>query len=305
MKPQQVTESDWDYLIVLDACRFDTFESVYRDYVTGELEKRESVGSATPEWAAKTFEGQHDITYFSANPFINGLGIPLNELEWGASFDSDWTSTDHISTIHDIWDVAWNDELGTVLPEDVNRYVRNHWAEVEGNDRVVIHYMQPHAPFIEHGRGRKVNTIQKSFEEVKAEGVETERSGGMLSAALDPIKPRLERFLEESELAMKLGMLIELDPSSIFEIGSSGARETLERYYETNLRTVFPAAVDLAADLEGRVVITSDHGEAFGEQGIWEHHVETPIPELIEVPWLVVEDIPAERPSDDSITQGQ
>lgn len=290
MKSQRVTESEWDYLIVLDACRYDTFESVYPEYVEGELEKRESPGSATPEWAAKTFRGDHDITYFSANPFINGLGIPLNELEWGASYDSDWTSTDHIATIHDLWDAAWNDEIGTVLPEDVNRYVQNRWAEVEESDRVVIHYMQPHAPFIDFGRGRKVNTIRKSFEEVKAQGAKAEKENGLLSSVLDPVKPRLERVLEESELAMKLGMLVELDPSSIFEVGSSGASKTLERYYTNNLRAVFPAVVELAEDLEGRVVITSDHGEAFGEQGIWEHHVETPIPELLEVPWLVVED---------------
>ena len=35
----------------------------------------------------------------------------------------------------------------------------------------------------------------------------------------------------------------------------------------------------------------SDHGEAFGEQGVWEHHIETHIPVLIEVPWLRVEEI--------------
>jgi len=42
-------------------------------------------------------------------------------------------------------------------------------------------------------------------------------------------------------------------------------------------------------DLKGDVIITSDHGEAFGEEGVWEHHIETPIPPLIEVPWLEVE----------------
>lgn len=290
MKRQEVIEGDWEYLIVLDACRFDTFESVYRDYVDGDLQKRESRGSATPEWAAETFVGVHDITYFSANPFINGLGIPLNELDWGASFDSDWTSTDHISTIHDVWDAAWDDELGTVLPEDVNAYVRDHWGELEESDRTIIHYMQPHAPFIAHGKGRKVNTIRKSFEEAKQEGVD-QSGGGLLSTVLDPIRPRVERYLERSELAMKVGMLVELDASSIFDVGSRGTRETLVRYYEENLRAVFDAAADLASDLDGKVVITSDHGEAFGEQGIWEHHVETPIPELIEVPWLVVDDV--------------
>lgn len=291
MKTQEVIEGDWDVLIVLDACRYDSFERVYPEYVDGDLEKQESRGSATPEWAAKTFQGEHDITYFSANPFINGLGIPLNELEWGASFDSDWNSVDHISTIHDVWDHEWDDDLGTVRPEDVNRYVRDHWDEVEASDRTVVHYMQPHAPFIAHGTGRKVNTIQKSFEEAKSEGMDTDSSNGPLSTIVDPIKPRVEEFLERSELAMKLGMLVELDPWSIFDVGTDGTKATLQRYYEDNLHLVFEAAADLAADFEGDVVITSDHGEAFGEEGIWEHHVETHIPALIEVPWLVLDDL--------------
>ena len=290
MKPHNVVDEDWDYLIVLDACRYDSFEAVYSEYVSGDLEKRESPGSATPEWAAETFQGDHDITYFSANPFINGLGIPLNEMDWGASFDSPWNSVDHIARIHDVWDEKWDEDLGTVLPEDVNEYVRDNWEELTESDRTVIHYMQPHAPFIAHGMGRKVNTIRKSFEEAKAEGTAAE-DDGILSPILDPIKPRIERILEQSELAMKVGMLVELDPRTIFDVGSHGAKDTLKRYYMDNLHRVFAAAANLAADLDGTVVITSDHGEAFGEQGIWEHHVETPIPELIEVPWLVVDDV--------------
>ncbi|MFB6094478.1 MAG: hypothetical protein ABEJ77_06020 [Halanaeroarchaeum sp.] len=287
MKKQAVIEDDWDHLIVLDAARFDTFERVYEDYVSGDLERVRSRGSATPEWAAKTFRGDHELNYFSANPFINGLGIPLDEMEWGASFESSWTSTDHISTIHDLWDEAWDDDLGTVLPGAVNDYVRDHWAAVESDTPTVIHYMQPHAPFVAHGTGRKVNSIRKSFEEAKEEGAPDR--DGLAARLLDPVKPRVERVLEGSELAMKLGMLVELDAGSVLDVGRGGAKSTLEEYYEDNLRLVLEAVVDLLGDLDGRVVITSDHGEAFGEEGVWEHHVETPIPALIEVPWLVVE----------------
>jgi len=296
MKTQTI-RGDWDYLIVLDACRFDAFESVYRSYVEGDLEKRESSGSATPEWAAKTFQGDHDITYFSANPFINDLGIPLNELEWGASFDSDWTASDHIANVHDVWDEAWDEDAGTVLPGDLNEYVRDNWTEATEGDRTIVHYMQPHAPFIAHGTGRKVNTIQKSFQEAKG-NVEMADGGTTPSSSfLDPVKTHAEDVLARSELAMKLGMLVELDPGSVLDLGSDGTKETLERYYMDNLRAVLAAACELVADLEGRIIITSDHGEAFGEQGVWEHHVETPIPELLEVPWLVVEDVHESPPA--------
>ncbi|MFB6147828.1 MAG: hypothetical protein ABEJ66_03000, partial [Candidatus Nanohaloarchaea archaeon] len=127
MKPQNVVEEDWDYLIILDACRFDSFKQIYGDYFEGKLEKRRSEGSATPEWAAKTFTEEHDITYFSSNPFINSMGLPLDEMDWGASYESDWKSTDHIANIIDVWDIAWDDELRTVTPGEMNRVVREKW----------------------------------------------------------------------------------------------------------------------------------------------------------------------------------
>jgi hypothetical protein len=47
----------------------------------------------------------------------------------------------------------------------------------------------------------------------------------------------------------------------------------------------------LLDELEGDIVVTADHGEAFGEEGVWEHHIETYIPPLMEVPWLEVDSV--------------
>ncbi len=35
MKEQDIIEEDWDNLIILDACRYDFFERVYKDYLAG------------------------------------------------------------------------------------------------------------------------------------------------------------------------------------------------------------------------------------------------------------------------------
>lgn len=288
MKDQNVLEEDWDYLIVLDACRFDTFEKVYQDYFKGNLEKRKSVASSTPEWASKVFEGEHEITYFSSNPFINDVGLPLNEIEWGSSCGYEWNATEHISNIIDVWHEGWDDELGTVTPEKMNQVVRDHMDEIEESDRTIIHYMQPHAPYITKGRGRKVEQIRKSFKEAKEEGVQEE--SGLLGGIADKIRPKFESVVEDSTLAMKLGMWLELNPSSMLSVGRNGTRETLMDYYEDNLRLGLEQARELSKELDGKVVITADHGEAFGEQGVWEHHIETHIPALVEVPWLEVED---------------
>lgn len=288
MNEQQPLAADWDYLIILDACRYDTFEQVYDEYLTGSLEKRRSIGSSTPEWAAKTFTGEHDITYFSPNPFINGLGIPINEMQWGSSCDYDWAAADHIDTVIDLWYSSWDEELDTVTPDAVNQAVREHQAEIDATERTVIHYMQPHAPYITQGKGRKEGQIRKSLKEAKEEGAV---GGGLVASLLDPVLPRLERFLEDSELAMKAGLLLELDAASLLKVGREGSREVLEEYYEANLRLVLEHVQELVQELDGTVVVTSDHGEAFGEDGVWEHHVETHIPALMEVPWLEVDGV--------------
>ena len=292
MKDQEVLEEDWDHLIILDACRYDFFEKVYSDYLEGDLEKRKSVASSTPEWASKVFTGEHGITYFSSNPFINDAGLPLNEIDWGSSCGYEWNATEHISNIIDVWHEGWDDELGTVTPEKMNEVVREHMDEVEEADRTIIHHMQPHAPYITKGRGRKVEHIRKSFKEAKETGEKNEREdGGVLSAVGDAIRPRFERLVEDSSLAMKLGRWLELNPASLFSVGRNGTREALEEYYEENLRLAMEEVQDLVKDLDGKVVVTSDHGEAFGEQGVWEHHIETHIPALVEVPWLEVKGV--------------
>lgn len=291
MEDQKPLEREWDYLIILDACRFDIFRELYSDYFEGDLKKVESVGSSTPEWASKTFRKRHNITYFSSNPFINGSGVPINEVGWGSGCGYEWSASDHITTVIDVWEECWDEDLGTVLPEDMNEKVLENKYLLEGNGRTIIHYMQPHAPYIKSGKGRKTGTIRKSFKEAKKDGEASDNS----SILAERVIPRVESFFQDSNLMMKLGMLAELKPKSALKITKKGTRETIEEYYRENLELVLEEVQELVEELDGDVVITSDHGEAFGEQGVWEHHIETHIPPLVEVPWLEVEGVKKER----------
>ncbi|MFC4987774.1 hypothetical protein [Saliphagus infecundisoli] len=286
MDDQRFLESGWDYCLVLDACRYDVFRDVYDDYLDGDVEKRRSVGSSTPEWASRTFTGDHDIAYFSGNPFINDLGIPLSELKWGASCEYEWTASDHIREVIDVWKSGWDDELGTVPPGALAEALENHQEEVEDADRTVLHYMQPHAPYLSRGKGRKLKQIQKGIKRQEAESEPATDGGtGALSLLGNAIRPKVEERLEDSGFAQKVGLWLELDPADLL---TDGTRTAAMALYEENLRIALEAVADLVTELDGRVVVTADHGEAFGEQGVWEHHVETHIPPLVEVPWLEV-----------------
>ncbi len=58
--------------------------------------------------------------------------------------------------------------------------------------------------------------------------------------------------------------------------------------YEDNLRLVLEAALKLAERRDGRTIITSDHGELFGEYGLYAHPHGVYVPELVTVPWVEV-----------------
>ena len=284
MEGHRFLESDWDYCVVLDACRYDVFAECYAEYVDGTLEKRWSAGSSTPEWAARTFTGDHDVAYFSGNPFINSLGIPLSELRWGASCDYEWAAADHVREVVDVWKHGWDDDLGTVPPGSIEASFRERRGLVGRAERTVLHYMQPHAPYLTCGGGRKLRRIRGAVDrQAVSDGGD---AAGLLSGLGDAIRPRIERALERSEFAMKAGLWLELDPGSLWR---DGVRGTAMTDYEEYLRIALEAVADVLAELDGRVVITADHGEAFGEGGVWEHHVETHIRPLMEVPWLEVE----------------
>jgi hypothetical protein len=284
MKDHQFIESEWDYCLVLDACRYDVFSDIYDEYLDGTLEKRRSLGSSTPEWAYRTLTDDHDIAYFSGNPFINSLGIPLNELKWGASCDYEWTATEHLTEVVDVWKEGWDDDLATVPPGNMADVFREYEDLDERTDRTVLHYMQPHAPYLSRGKGRKLKQIQKGIR--SQEDAEEAAESGVLGSLSDAIRPKVEGKLDGSELAQKAGLWLELDPTDVVKNGTRGAALAL---YEENLRIALEEVADLVTELDGDVVVTADHGEAFGEEGVWEHHIETHIPPLMEVPWLELE----------------
>ncbi len=283
MKQQKFMEEDWDYIIVLDAARYDVFEEVHQDYLSGSLEKRESRASATPEWVTKVFDRRCNLNYFSTNPFINSIGLPLNEI---GAVDYDTVPSRYITNIIDLWEENWDKELGTVRPEVVNERVLDEIDNLPDR-RTVIHYMQPHAPFLGRGKSRINRYLQSSFSELKKNGA----SEGKLSEKVVDTLPNVIGRLEETETAQKLGFLSSLGPTSLLEVLRNDTRETLMQYHEENLREAMEHVCELVEELDGDIVVTSDHGEAFGEEGVWGHHIETHIPSLVEVPWLEVEGV--------------
>ncbi len=63
----KVMEEDWDYLIVLDACRYDTFKKVVDDGAGYVI----SGGTGTSSWMMWSFREKHkDVIYIAGNPYL-------------------------------------------------------------------------------------------------------------------------------------------------------------------------------------------------------------------------------------------
>ncbi len=129
----QVFDCDWDNMIILDACRYDMFER--RNTIPGTLESRISAGSSTVEFLHANVKGRDlsDTVYVTANPQL-------------------YRNQDDIDPqFHDVvqvWqDSGWDEEERTVLPETTTQYAREA-AEKYPDKRLLIHYIQPHYPFI-------------------------------------------------------------------------------------------------------------------------------------------------------------
>ncbi len=273
MRLQPIHKENWDYLIILDACRYDTFKKLYPNYLKGKLEKVGSRGSHTIEWTQKTFVDKYDYTYLSANPFINGKSLSLDELGKGES--SSWCADNHFKKVIDLWDSSWDEKEDTVLPETV----RKKSLEFQDETPLVIHFLQPHQPYI----GFSFSSFSSNARKRAKSGKENSSTLWNLGASLLHLLP----YENQQEVKQLLGIRTKSNLEKIYE---EKGMETLKKCYRTNLQKVLKEIESLVENLEGSIVITSDHGESFGTKKIFGHVRGVDIPCLREVPWFEVKE---------------
>lgn len=125
-----VFEEDWDTLLIFDACRYDEFAR--RCEYPGKLGHRISRGSTSPEFIRGNFMNQklHDVVYISANGWFGRLKDELDAEVHSYQFverDVMDGMTSHPHTVT---------EAGLAA------------AEEHPQKRLIVHYMQPHHPFL-------------------------------------------------------------------------------------------------------------------------------------------------------------
>lgn len=70
----------------------------------------------------------------------------------------------------------------------------------------------------------------------------------------------------------------------MIERGEVDSESAVNAYYD-NLRYVFESVNTVLENVNGRVVVSADHGNALGEWNMWGHRAYVPFRAVREVPW--------------------
>lgn len=280
MKKMNITESNWKYLILLDACRYDYFEKVYKDFLEGSLIKIQTIGTSTAEWRDKNFPDYYDdIVYITANP-----NISESKPVYG------YLAKEHFHNIIELWRHDWDIYRGTVLPETVTRRA----LEIVPNfpdKRFIIHYMQPHEPYLMPS----INSYGYDRGEIGNERqlIGSEKYLRFINLKKRVLKNLLRIFRNTTFLGNQpewiFRQLLHMPPRCAMDtIRRNYGKKVLRQAYEENLKYALRQVQKLVKDLDGKTIITSDHGELLGENRNYAHPSNSGNPILREVPWFEV-----------------
>jgi hypothetical protein len=145
--------------------------------------------------------------------------------------------------LDEVWRDGWDDEHRTILPETVTDRTISLHRDLDP-ERTIVHYMQPHTPFIPFP--------EVGSRQVTGPGIEGEYG------------------------------------KHVPELAEEYSREELWEFHMENLRYVLDSVAVLLSNVDAeRVVLSSDHGQALGEEGVWGHPRGAFVDTVRKVPWVV------------------
>jgi hypothetical protein len=253
-----VFDREWDVLIVLDTARVDALRVVADEYdFIGQVDSIWSVGGASAEWLARTFDEKHvaeiqNTAFLSAQSHVQEIldtkvqktdsdrPLPLKALRTIPSVDIEQLGK--VEYLFNFETIGEEGPFGHTWGNTPPRYVTDRGIAVGREhdfDRLMLQYHQPHTPWfsqaLEEGRDLKYH---------------------------------------------------EYDWWNYYY--DTGDIESIWGAYMSDLRYVLDDIEVLLDNLDAeRVVITADHGEAFGEYGILGHKLGSLHPQIRKVPWIV------------------
>jgi len=241
-------DNKWDFLVILDACRYDSFEQVYKEFFKNnnhKLMKGHTIGSCTADFMIKTFDGKYDdIIYISGNPNMNSKCAVSGLDQLGQEYY--YKGSEHFNKIVDVWDFGWDEKLGTVPPLQINKAFHREYMR-NPDKKFVLHYLQPHLPYIT--LGGNPDPKAKPYQLKKRTDIRQKVKKKIKNKIPEMVKWNIKKFIN-----MPVGNNVEL-------FWRIGGRELIEEIYKDEIRFALSHVKMLMDHITGDWIITSDHGE--------------------------------------------
>lgn len=256
---ENVLDWEWDLLVILDTCRVDALRQTLPNHMEIDptnITSYWSLGSQTGEWLCKTFSGRdeelNDIAYASGNAWFARV------LDQGIGPESH--RFENVVTPKLNWDLPPVESFG----DTARLWGRGYEGYAATNAHEGGHCLP------EVVTDQALYFHQKGFPQVIAHYIQ-------------PHYPYEKRARDESRDTLHP---YETGPK---HIATSGERSKAWNAYLTDLEWVLDDVAELIENVNGTVAITADHGEAFGEYGMYGHQAGIPHPQMKRVPWVEIE----------------
>lgn len=250
-------KKDWEVAVILDACRYDYFQKHYKKYLPkGKLTKAKGA-ERTIHWLTENFpKAKYNLTYISGHPAINSQAVV-----WGI----DWKKK--VAKVVDAW-AHGELQNGTIDPKMVTDMALQNIT----SRRMIVHYMQPHTPY----------------------KCETENLSQLVAKKQSSLRKRIvKRILKLPQPIVRaihfLRNTAGLKSSTQKHYTSKYTDADLHEMYAENVRWTFTEVRRLIQNMPGKkIVVTADHGELLGEDGLYFHPPGCNHPILRTVPYYEI-----------------
>lgn len=252
-----VFSKDWDLLVILDCCRVDALEELASEYEFIEgVGSIRSVGGSTPEWTSSTFDPEY-LDEIQQTGYVSGTAQLRSILEEDRPSNAS----------------VWNSHLPYKLLQyhdtvDISDLAYTDYA---------FEYDLPEDSIEEHPKGKTPPRY------VTDRGITAAREQDLNRLILHYMQPHgpfaANAISEDRDLAKH-----EVRP--LRYLRNTGDMETVWEAYLDEIRFALDEVEIALNNIDAeKVVITADHGDAFGEYGIYGHTVGSLHPKVRTVPW--------------------
>jgi len=283
-----IHNTNWDVLIIIDACRYDYFKKYYKEFLgnKGNLQKVISPSEWSFGWMVETFGDKDwkDVVFLKS--WVSGYILSKEEFDMESK---DWKITDLIKRLkyqrytktkffETVINMQTGKEYTALHPKVVDDYAYKAIDE-NPNKKIIIYYRQLHEPYF----------YWLDREKEHEDEPELWRENRFSKLYRFVYINFLQKILSSEQIwtiTNRLGM----QPNG--PVGSLWLKhgwEGVKKGYTEDLKLVLPYVKKLIDSYPDKtIVVTSDHGELLGEHGKFGHEGNKRYKEIIEVPWFVV-----------------